>query len=55
MAAIGYFAYTGDNTAGAGNGDHVVYLGNEYRCLQSHTSIQTWNPVAAASLWALVT
>jgi len=48
-------AYTGDNTAGAGNGDHVLYLGNKYRCLQSHTSIQTWNPVAAASLWALVT
>jgi len=31
-----------------------MYLGLEYRCLQSHTSIQTWNPVAAASLWALV-
>jgi len=48
-------AYTGDNTAGAGNGDHVLYLGNEYRCLQSHTSIQTWNPVATLNvLWALV-
>ena len=48
-------AYTGDNTAGAGNGDHVLYLGNEYRCLQSHTSISTWNPVATLNvLWALV-
>lgn len=48
-------AYTGDNTAGAGNGDHVLYLGNEYRCLQSHTSIQTWNPVATLGvLWVLV-
>jgi hypothetical protein len=48
-------AYTGDNTAGAGNGDHVLYLGNEYRCLQSHTSIQTWNPVATLDvLWRRV-
>ena len=47
--------YTGDNTAGAGNGDHVMYLGNEYRCLQSHTSIQTWNPVATLNvLWQRV-
>jgi hypothetical protein len=37
-------------------GDHVIYLGNEYICLQAHTSIQTWNPVATLNvLWALVT
>jgi hypothetical protein len=44
-------AYTGDNTAGAGNGDVVMYQGNEYRCLQSHTSIATWTPAAVPALW----
>jgi len=33
-------------------GDLVAYLGLEYRCLQAHTSIQTWNPVATLNvLW----
>jgi len=44
-------AYTGDNMAGAGNGDVVSYLGSEYRCLQSHTSIATWTPAAVPALW----
>jgi hypothetical protein len=35
-------------------GDEVMYLGKKYRCRQAHTSIQTWNPVAAASLWLLI-
>jgi hypothetical protein len=32
-------------------GDVVTYQGREYRCLQAHTSIVTWTPVAAVSLW----
>jgi len=35
-------------------GDEVMYLGKKYRCRQAHTSISTWNPVAAASLWLLI-
>jgi len=44
-------AYTGDNTVGAGNGDVVTYLGSEYRCLQSHTSLAGWTPIAVPALW----
>jgi len=33
-------------------GDIVIYQGNEYRCLQAHTAISTWNPVATLNvLW----
>ena len=34
--------------------DRVIYLPNgfTYKCLQAHTSIATWNPPAAVSLWA---
>jgi chitodextrinase len=32
-------------------GDEVTYNGNLYRCLQSHTSLPTWDPVDAPSLW----
>lgn len=32
----------------------VVYLGKKYICLNPHTSIQTWNPVEALSLWKLI-
>ena len=35
-------------------GDRVTYQGNTYTCRQAHTSIATWNPVAAASLWLRV-
>ena len=35
-------------------GDEVMYLGKKYRCRQAHTSIQTWNPVAAVNLWLLI-
>ena len=50
--AIGV-AYTGDNTAGAGNGDVVIYVpnGHQYRCLQSHTSLVTWTPAVVPALW----
>lgn len=34
-------------------GDQVTYQGKLYQCLQAHTSIQTWNPAVAASLWKL--
>jgi hypothetical protein len=31
--------------------DEVTYQGSTYRCRQAHTSISTWTPTAAASLW----
>jgi len=44
-------AYTGDNTAGQGNGDLVTYNGRLYRCWQSHTSITGWQPPNVPALW----
>ena len=35
-------------------GNLVTYGYVLYRCIQAHTSQQTWNPVDAASLWAKV-
>ena len=35
-------------------GDRVQYVGVLYSCLQAHTAQETWNPGAAASLWAEV-
>lgn len=35
-------------------GDRVRYEGTLYKCLQTHTSQETWNPTAAPSLWAKV-
>lgn len=35
-------------------GDRVLYGGTLYKCLQSHTSQQTWTPTDAVSLWAEV-
>lgn len=32
-------------------GDEVTYNGNDYRCLQAHTSQAGWNPEAAPALW----
>ena len=32
----------------------VLYEGILYRCLQSHTSQESWTPTAAPSLWAKV-
>jgi len=49
-----YTQYTGDNTAGSGNGDVVTYGGNTYRCLQTHNSIPTWTPPAVPALWLLL-
>jgi chitinase len=32
--------------------DQVTYLGRLYKCLQAHTSIATWNPLATLNvLW----
>lgn len=31
--------------------DRVLYEGNEYRCLQAHTSQPGWTPPATPSLW----
>jgi hypothetical protein len=33
--------------------DLVTYQGKTYKCLQAHTSIATWNPAVAGSLWKL--
>ena len=35
-------------------GDIVTYGGKRYSCRQAHTSISTWTPTAAASLWLLI-
>ena len=47
---------TGEWTVGIAYkvGDEVMYLGKKYRCRQAHTSIATWTPTAAISLWLLV-
>lgn len=34
--------------------DRVSYEGVLYKCLQAHTSQDTWKPTAAPSLWAKV-
>lgn len=35
-------------------GDRVKYRNILYKCLQNHTAQASWNPEAAASLWAKV-
>ena len=35
-------------------GDRRTYNGTLYKCLQAHTSQETWNPADAPSLWAKV-
>lgn len=35
-------------------GDRVRYQGLLYKCLQAHTSQETWTPTDAVSLWARV-
>ena len=35
-------------------GDRVRYEGILYKCLQAHTSQETWTPTDAPSLWARV-
>lgn len=32
-------------------GDQVTYNGNNYTCIQSHTSLPNWAPSSTASLW----
>ena len=32
-------------------GDRVVYQGNLYQCLQSHTSLANWTPTETPALW----
>jgi hypothetical protein len=49
-----YTAYTGDNTAGPGNGDVVTYSGNEYRCRQTHNSLPGWEPPNVPALWLAI-
>lgn len=35
-------------------GDRVLYEDTLYKCLQAHTSQDTWTPSEAVSLWAVV-
>lgn len=35
-------------------GDRVWYQASLYKCVQAHTSLSTWNPKDATSLWANV-
>lgn len=35
-------------------GDRCLYGGVLYKCLQGHTSQETWTPTGAVSLWAKV-
>lgn len=35
-------------------GDRRTYNGTLFKCLQAHTSQETWNPADAPSLWAKV-
>src|SRR5579872_7504228 len=32
----------------------VTYQGNEYKCVQAHTSLAGWDPVSVPALWSLV-
>src|SRR5690349_12200980 len=34
-------------------GDLVSFNGNEYQCIQAHTSQPTWTPEAVPALWKL--
>lgn len=34
--------------------DRVIYDGNLYKCVQSHTSLDTWTPDATPALWTKV-
>ncbi len=47
---------TGEWAAGVayGVGDMVTYQGATYECRQAHTSISTWTPTAAVSLWKAI-
>jgi chitodextrinase len=46
-------AWTADNAAYTA-GEKVRYEGALYKCLQDHTSQETWTPTDAPSLWAKV-
>jgi len=46
----GVAAWSGNSVAYA-VGNLVTYQGSEYKCVQAHTSLSTWDPVDAASLW----
>ena len=35
-------------------GDIVTHRGQKYRCLQAHTSIDSWTPAAVAALWQAI-
>lgn len=36
-----------------GKDDYVEHYGRIYRCLQSHTAVDVWNPAKSAALWVL--
>lgn len=48
-----YRPWSSDGVAYAA-GDRCLYGGVLYKCLQGHTSQETWTPTGAVSLWAKV-
>jgi len=42
------------NKKGYATDDRVRYNGELYKCIQAHTSQETWNPIDAVSIWAKV-
>ena len=53
LEAIQLFPHWAINT-GYFIGDKVQYDGILYKCLQNHTSQDSWAPITAVSLWAKV-
>lgn len=49
-----YLAQWDGNGISYSAGDKVAYEQHVYRCLQSHTSQEAWDPESAPSLWAKV-
>lgn len=54
LEALNLFPKWEAQKAGYEKDDRVLYQGNLYKCLQSHTPQAAWTPVAATSLWAKV-
>lgn len=48
-----YPGWSGNSTDYA-VGDRVLYMDSLYKCLQAHTSQETWAPETAPSLWAKI-
>lgn len=54
LEGVVLFPRWSDDSVGYLVGDRVSYNGILYKCLQAHTSQETWMPTSAPSLWAKV-